>query len=321
MGFSKTCLALVALWLTSSSLVTAAAAPSRGSWSLVSSSFSASLTTEHLSTTATRESLTDEVDISQHTSRTKSSHSCPNVFCLPISPWTKTEARQTSTSASSTHHSSSSTASSAFSSSSTSPSACLQQMSPSKTPSPMRFNFTDACDADTPAAEDCRVTLSCDTSLALFPTCDRGQCECLSKECFRKSMCEDLRQCRDYDEAICMRDNSSSVGVCGCRPRVTGCLFEESPHRWCGRASNCTERHFSLYPEFPYCSTGDRGFPLGKCECRFFGCERTGDERDYESCRELIDCEESPLGKRAYCGLKYGDERKGAEDGYCTCGE
>ncbi|KAH0490573.1 hypothetical protein TgHK011_002035 [Trichoderma gracile] len=211
MPLSKTCFALASLWLATTFPSAGAAAPSGGSWSPVSFSFSASVTTEPSSTTTTRGSLTDEADISQHTSRAKSSRSCPNVFCLPISPWTKTEAHQTSTSASSTH-SSSSTASSTFVTSTTSPSACLQQISPSKTLSPMRFNFTDACDADTAAAEDCRVTLSCDTSLGLFPTCDRGQCECLSKECFRKSMCEDLRQCRDYDEAVCIRDDPTDVG-------------------------------------------------------------------------------------------------------------
>ncbi|PTB66359.1 hypothetical protein BBK36DRAFT_1168965 [Trichoderma citrinoviride] len=185
-------------------------------------------------------SLTDETDSSQQTPATVSSHSCPNIFCLPISPWTKTEAHQTSTTSESSTRSSSSTTTSSTASnpSSTAASACLQQQqqgSPSKTPaSTMRFNFTDACDADTPAAEDCRVTLSCDTSLGLYPTCsERGRCECLSRECFRKSMCEDLRQCRDYDEAVCMKENSSStsIGVCGCRPRVTGCLFQESPHR------------------------------------------------------------------------------------------
>ncbi|KAL6866903.1 hypothetical protein J3F83DRAFT_739241 [Trichoderma novae-zelandiae] len=324
MLFNTSCYALGALCLASSLTSTAAAPPraSRGTVTspVVSFSSSVSMTTEAESSSITTawKSWTDETDVSQPTSRTKTSHSCPNVFCLPLSPWTKTEARETSTSTSSTISSSSS---STISTSSTSASACSGQIPPSKTPSPMRFNFTDACDADTPAAEDCRVTLSCDASLGVFPTCDRGRCQCLSKECFRKSMCEDLQQCRDYDEPICMRDRSTSIGVCGCRPRVTGCLFKETPHQWCGRASNCTERHFSLYPEFPYCSTGDTGFPTGKCECRYFGCERTGDdERDYEGCRALIDCEESPLGKRAYCGLKYGDESEGAEDGYCTCG-
>ncbi|KAL6885072.1 hypothetical protein HDV57DRAFT_412548 [Trichoderma longibrachiatum] len=323
MLFDKTCFALVALCLVRSFLSTAAAAPSRESRSPASFSFSASVTTKGApsSTETAWGSLTDEADISQPTSRTRSSHSCPNVFCLPISPWTKTEAHQTSTSTPSTHPSSS-TASSKISASNTSPSACVP-VSASKTPSPWRFNFTDACDADTPLAEDCRATLTCETSLGLFPTCDRGRCACLAKECFRKSMCETLRQCRDYDEAVCVRDGDSSVGVCGCRARVTGCLFRESPHTWCGRASNCTERYFSLYPEFPFCSTGEKGmgFPTGKCECRDFGCERTGDEGDFESCRGWIDCEGSPLGRRAICGLKYGDERKGAEDGYCTCGE
>ncbi|KAL7941580.1 hypothetical protein V8C42DRAFT_334121 [Trichoderma barbatum] len=195
-------------------------------------------------------------------------------------------------------------------------------LSPSRTPSAMTFNFTDVCDSNTDMAEDCRVTLSCDTGRGLYPTCERRKCQCLAKECFRRSMCPSLGQCRDFDEHVCVRDanGDEALGTCGCEPRVTSCHLEENPHHYCAAGSNCTGKHFSLYPEFPHCSTGDSRYPFGRCECRHFDCSRTGGERDYEMCKDLIDCDSNPLGSRPCCSLKYGDEGKDKEDGYCTCG-
>lgn len=313
MFFSKASFALGALCLTSS-FPCAVAAPQRGIWGtmkhpFISFSFAVSRTTQgpSLPTITSWDSSTGEPDFSHLSQTTSTSHSCANIFCLPISPWSQWGPQPTSTSTSST---------------SASASACPP--SPSQTSSAMKFNFTDTCDRDTDMAEDCRVTLDCDTSRGLYPTCQRGACQCLAKACFRRSMCQDYRQCRESDDHVCVNNNNNNtdgMGTCGCQPRITGCLFQESPHHYCAAHANCTERHFSLYPEFPYCSTGESGYPRGKCECRPFDCVRTGDERDYEVCKELVDCEFSPLGSRPYCSLKYGDDSKGADDGYCTCGQ
>lgn len=305
--FNKACFALGALCLALS-FPSTTAAPPRGIWSTVMNpiiSFSVSMTTKAASspTTAALDTSTDEPDLPRLTQSTNTSHSCANIFCLPLSPWTKSAPQPTPTSVASA-------------------SVCSQDSSPSGTPPSMGFNFTDACDANTDMAEDCRVTLNCDNGRGLYPTCERGKCRCLARECFRRSMCSSLGQCREFDEPVCVKDGNDTdgLGVCGCRPRVTGCLFRENPHHYCAAGSNCTERHFSLYPEFPYCSTGDSRYPLGRCECRHFDCARTGGKRDYEVCKDLVDCDSNVLGSRPYCSLKYGDESKGTEDGYCTCG-
>ncbi|KAL7798274.1 hypothetical protein V8C37DRAFT_250839 [Trichoderma ceciliae] len=310
MFFTKVCFILEALGLILS-LPYAVAAPQRGIWSTMmnpfaSISFSVSMTTEGASSSPTLtawDSSTEDPDLWQLTQSTNSSHSCTNIVCLPLSPWTKLEAQPTSTPVANTD-------------------ACSQISSPRQTNSVMKFNFTDTCDSVTDMAEDCRVTLDCDTSRGLYPTCERGECRCLAKACFRRSMCLGYRQCRESDEHVCIKEgnNADGVGTCGCQPRITSCLFQESPHHYCAAGSNCTERYFSLYPEFPYCSTGDSMYPLGKCECRHFDCFRTGDERDYEVCKDLVDCDSNPLGSRPYCTLKYGDESRGADDGYCSCG-
>lgn len=274
-------------------------------------SFSASMTTKEASPPAITawDTSAELPELSTVTQSTKTSHSCNNIFCFPISPWPKSETQPTSTSAPLP-------ASSA--------SACLQISPSSQTGSAMRFNFTDTCDGDSDMAEDCRVTLNCDVSQGLYPTCEHGECKCLAKPCFRRSMCLNYRQCREFDDHICVKEKHNNItddmGICGCEPRIMGCLFQENPHHYCAASSNCTERHFSLYPEFPYCNTGDSKYPLGRCECRHFGCSRTGDERDYAVCKDLVDCRSSSLGSRPYCSLRYGDDSRGAEDGYCTCG-
>ncbi|KAH6606788.1 hypothetical protein Trco_005941 [Trichoderma cornu-damae] len=291
MFFSKACFALEALCLAVSLLQHAGAAPQHGIWStvmnpfpFVSISFSVSTTTEEATwpTSGAWSSSAEETGSSQHTQSPRTSRSCSNIVCLPLSPWTKSEAQPTSTPVAA------------------SASACSHVSSPSQTHSAMRFNFTETCDGSTDMAEDCRVTLDCDASRGLYPTCERGKCQCLAKACFRRSTCLGYRQCREFDEHVCIEGGHNTDGA--------------------GTCFDCTERHFSLYPEFPYCSTGDSKYPLGRCECRPFDCFRTGDGRDYEACKDLVACHASPLGPRPYCSLKYGEESKGAADGYCTCG-
>lgn len=291
-----------------------AAAPPGGRWSATMDPFStisfpAGMTTDEApSPTITAwDTLVEQSEPTRFTHSAKTSRSCNNVLCFPIPSWPKWETQPTSTS---------------VSTSASSASACLQIASASQTRSAMRFNFTDTCDGDSDMAEDCRVTLDCDASQGLYPTCERGKCKCLAKACFRRSMCVAHRQCREFDDHVCIKEKhgADGMGTCGCQPRITDCLFQGSPHHYCAKSSNCTERHFSLYPEFPYCSTGDSKYSLGRCECRHFDCSRTGDEGDYGVCKDLIDCGSSPLSSRPYCSLKYGNESRDAEDGYCTCG-
>ncbi|KAL7921972.1 hypothetical protein ACQKWADRAFT_110281 [Trichoderma austrokoningii] len=299
MIFNTACLSLGGLCLAIFTTCTTAAPP-RGRLSATTMmdpfntiSFSAD---EALSTITGWDMSMGTSEPSTVTRTTKTSHSCNNALCFPLPTWP----HPTSTSASSA-------------------SVCLQISPPSQTKSTMSFNFTDTCDGDSDMAEDCRATLDCDASQGLYPTCEHGECKCLAVACFKRSMCLAYRQCREFDEHVCMKEKRG-MGTCGCQPRITDCLFQESPHHYCSKRFNCTERHFSLYPEFPYCSTGDSRYPLGRCECRHFDCLRTGDEGDYEVCRDLVDCGSSPLGSRPYCSLKYGNESRGTEDGYCTCG-
>lgn len=315
MFFNNACLALGGLCLAMF-IPSSAAVPRRGRWSVMldpfsTVSFSAGMITEEASspTITAWDASAEQSEPSRLTQSTKTSHSCNNIFCFPISPWPKSEAQPTSTSVpiSASHAS-----------------ACLPISPSTQTGSTMRFNFTETCDSDSDTAEDCRVTLNCDASQGLYPTCERGECKCFAKACFHRSMCLAYRQCREFDDHVCMKEkhnnNADGMGICGCQPRVSDCLFQGSPHHYCAASSNCTERHFSLYPKFPYCNTGDSKYPLGRCECRHFDCARTGDGRDYEACKDLVDCGSSPLGSRPYCSLKYGDESRGTEDGYCTCG-
>lgn len=315
MFFNNACLALGGLYL-SISLQYIAAAPPRSSWGtmmnpFVAVSVSAGMAIEEASspTITAWDTSPEQSELPKLTQSTKTSHSCNNIFCFPISPWPESEAQPTSTS----------TPISAVSAS-----ACLQSRPSGQTGSAMKFNFTDTCDGASDMAEDCRVTLDCDASQGLYPTCERGECKCLAMACFRRSTCLAYRQCREFDDHACIKErhhnSTDGLGTCGCQPRVADCLFQESPHHYCAMQSNCTEKHFSLYPEFPYCSTGASQYPRGRCECRYFDCSRTGDERDYEVCKDLVDCGSSPLGSRPYCSLKYGDDGRGAEDGYCTCG-
>ncbi|KAL7903195.1 hypothetical protein HDV63DRAFT_114881 [Trichoderma sp. SZMC 28014] len=289
-----------------------AAAPPRSRLSAITMmdlfSFSAGMTIDQASTTITAWDTSMETPEPPRIFRsTKTSHSCNNALCFPLPTWPKSETQPTSTS---------------IPASGSTASACLHSPPPSQTQSAMRFNFTETCDGDSDMAEDCRVTLDCDASQGLYPTCERGECKCLSKACFKRSMCLSYRQCREFDEHVCMKEKhkSDGMGSCGCQPRITECLFQKSPHHYCAKSLNCTERHFSLYPEFPYCSTGDSKYPLGRCECRHFDCSWTGDESDYEVCKNLVDCDSSPLGSRPFCSLKYGNESTSAQDGYCTCG-
>ncbi|UKZ77341.1 hypothetical protein TrVFT333_005061 [Trichoderma virens FT-333] len=108
------------------------------------------MTTEAAQPTAVAwDSSTEEPDMPQLTQSSNTSRSCANVFCLPLSPWTKSEPRPTSMPTSVT---------------TTSASGCSQVLSPSRTPSAMSFNFTDSCNSNTDMAEDCRATLNCDTA-------------------------------------------------------------------------------------------------------------------------------------------------------------
>lgn len=315
MLFNTACLALGGLCLAMFMTYTAAA-PRRGRLSAITTmdlfstiSFSAGTTTDEASspTITAWDTSMETLEPPRIFRSTKTSHSCNNDLCFPLPTWPKSETQPTSTSA----PTSGSTAT-----------VCLQISPPSQTRSAMRFNFTDTCDGGSDMAEDCRVTLDCDASQGLYPTCERGECKCSAKACFKRSMCLAYRQCRESDEHVCIKENydTDGMGTCGCQPRITDCLFQTSPHHYCAKNLNCTERHFSLYPEFPYCSTGDSKYPLGRCECRHFDCARRGDEGDYEVCKDLVDCGSRPLGSRPFCSLKYGNESRGAEDGYCTCG-
>jgi hypothetical protein len=308
LGLRGMCLALLITYTT--------AVPPHGRLSTITMmapfstiSFSAGMTADEASssTITTWDISVETSELETSARSTKTSHSCNNVLCFPLPSWPKSKTQATSTS---------------IPTSASTVTACLQIPPSSQTGSAMRFNFTDTCDGDSDMAGGCRATLDCDTSQGLYPICERGECKCLAKPCFKRSMCLGYRQCREFDDHVCAKEkhDADAMGTCGCQPRITNCLFQESPHHYCARGSNCTERHFSLYPEFPYCSTGDSRYSLGKCECRHFDCSRTGNEGDYEACKDLINCGSSRLGLRPYCSLKYGNESRGAEDGYCSCG-
>jgi hypothetical protein len=84
----------------------------------------------------------------------------------------------------------------------------------------------------------------------------------------------------------------------------------------------CTEKRFSVYPEFPQCLTNDEQltYPRGRCACQHVDCWKTGDkagDEDAEECSGLITCSE---GQEPFCALKYDNDAKGRHDGYCTCG-
>ncbi|KAK5989960.1 hypothetical protein PT974_08223 [Cladobotryum mycophilum] len=197
---------------------------------------------------------------------------------------------------------------------------------PTHKPPTMLFNFTEKCDSVSELAEDCRITLNCDTSMGLYPTCEDSECKCLAKPCLRASTCFPFNQCRtDFEEHFCTREMESDtstnpLGLCGCRPRITDCLLKgTNPHYYCGADFNCTEPYFSLYPEFPQCNTGDPKYPKGRCQCGQVNCPKSGTDRDFEVCKDLINCETSGLGRRSYCNVKYGNESTGRQDGYCTC--
>lgn len=297
MLFNTACLALGGLYLAMFTTYTAAAPP-RGRLSAITMtdlfsiiSFSGGTTTDKASspTIAAWDTSVETPEPPGIFRSTKTSRSCNNALCFPLPTWPTSEIQRTSTSTSVPPSGSTAT-------------VCLQISPPSQSRSAMRFNFTDTCDGDS--------------------TCERGECKCLAKACFKRSMCLPYRQCREFDEYVCMKErhDTDGMGTCGCQPRITDCLFQKSPHHYCAKSLDCTETHFSLYPEFPYCSTGDLKYPLGRCECRHFDCVRTGDEGDYEVCKDLVDCGSRPLGPRPFCSLKYGNESRGAEDGYCTCG-
>ncbi|KOS19382.1 hypothetical protein ESCO_000181 [Escovopsis weberi] len=181
----------------------------------------------------------------------------------------------------------------------------------------MLFSFTEKCDSASELAEDCRVTLAgaCDASTGQWPTCQDGRCQCLAKACLTTKTCGVFRQCRQDDqEPVCSsRANGLSgsvfLGVCGCRPRLTGCLGGQGPnpnHSGVGMAK-----------------ANGKGKGKGKGKgaeqeqeppTAEFGRAPLVGPTDWETCKGLVDC-----GRlRPFCNVKSdGPHSKG--EGYCTC--
>lgn len=213
-----------------------------------------------------------------------------------------------------------------LSSATTNISACGQATNASRQSRPKPpFRFTAPCGSISNSAEDCRVTLDCDKSLGEYPTCVKHQCLCRAAPCLLNSTCAQYGQCRqDYEDYSCRLKRTpanTTIGTCTCKARVRDCLFQKNPHHFCAEEITCVEKYFSLYPEFAQCTTGGSSNPStrGHCECRHATCKKTGDDRDYKVCEDLIKCDGDSRGYRPYCNVKYGEDGRGSEDGYCTC--
>lgn len=189
--------------------------------------------------------------------------------------------------------------------------------------------FTEACDAFSDAAEDCRVTKQCDASKREYPTCVNGTCECKAVPCSKTSECEPHNQCpqcrSDDEEFVCLPEPNlypKFDGICQCRPKVTGCMLEgDEKHLFCSERLDCTEPHFSLFPEFAQCvmNRPDSGHRRqGQCECQSVDCQFVAGKGDDDFCMERVDC----TGKgEPVCSIKYGPEEPGQMGGYCTCSD
>lgn len=206
---------------------------------------------------------------------------------------------------------------------------------PSSTSGSSYNPFTESCDSPSDAAEDCRVTTKCDASKSEYPTCVGSKCRCRAIPCSRSSECEAHNQCRwDDQEAVCKPEpglNSEVDGICQCRTKVTNCAASKhDKHSFCSQYVTCTERRFSLYPEFAQCvvSSSDAdeddqndeyyggGRSRGECRCQHVDCDYEDGVGFHEMCRMNVKC---PQGEDAVCSIKYLNKDEDGKKGYCTC--